>query len=240
MIKASFDPKSHHFSNWVWIFDTIAHLSRVSVPRWAALHGPGWAPLHYAARHSFHRVAEWLITTCAQDVNLSYLSWTPLHIASGKGRLMVVQVLLSHHADASCKWVLLHLALWDWHPTVARMLLEHGADVNFKTDRDEIPLHKLPWNLHSCCSSMAQTQMPVMYMARLFYTYPLKGDWKVARELMKLDVDVNSRDNQGRTSLQVALKKGRKKVVQLQLITVQKVRHPCMLRTQRRRYESQL
>jgi hypothetical protein len=46
MIKASFDPKSHHFSNWVWIFDTIAHLSRFSVPRWAAFHRPGWAPLH--------------------------------------------------------------------------------------------------------------------------------------------------------------------------------------------------
>ena len=65
MIKALFDPKSHHFANWVWIFDTIAHLSRVSVPRWAAFHRPGWASLHYAARHGFHRVAEWLITTCS-------------------------------------------------------------------------------------------------------------------------------------------------------------------------------
>ena len=68
MIKTLFDPKSHRFANWVWIYDTILGESLVlDAPR-----RPESAPLHHAARHGFHRVAEWLITTCAQDVNVCH------------------------------------------------------------------------------------------------------------------------------------------------------------------------
>jgi hypothetical protein len=68
MIKTLFDPKSHHFANWVWIYGTINNESPISEGPLR----PEWAPLHHAARHGFHRVAEWLITTCAQDVNVCH------------------------------------------------------------------------------------------------------------------------------------------------------------------------
>lgn len=45
---------------------------------------------------------------------------------------MVVQVLLTHHADANAiaddGWVPLHFASWFGHTTVARVLLKHGAN----------------------------------------------------------------------------------------------------------------
>jgi ankyrin repeat protein len=90
---------------------------------------------------------------------------------------MAVQVLPSHHADAGCKWVPLHLALWNRHPTVARVLLKHGADVNFKTDRDEIPLHKLPEG---------------------------DGGLELAQLLLKHGADPNARDVYGQTLLHVS------------------------------------
>ena len=62
--------------------------------------------------------------------------------------------------------------------------------------------------------------MLVVLVARLYYTYPLKeeeDDWKIARELLKLNVDMNARDDQGRTPLQVALEKGNSQVAELLL-----------------------
>ena len=62
MIKRVFNPEYHHFANWVWIYDTILNRPGTSeVPN-----RPDRAPIHYAARHGFHQVAEWLITTCSQ------------------------------------------------------------------------------------------------------------------------------------------------------------------------------
>jgi ankyrin repeat protein len=257
MMKTLFNPKRHHFTNWVWIYDTIWDKSPVS----AALPRPGWAPLHHAAQHGFDRVAEWLITTCAQDVNVSHNFRAPLNIASIKGRLKVVQVLLAHHADVDINctgghWAPLHLSLWNGHPTVARVLLEHGADVNLKSTGGWTPLRSLlqiSRNLETAQMLLEHGADPnasdrdSLYMAALdkghsglaqlllkhgpnpnargvggqtlLHVCSRLGDLKVARELLKLDVDINSRDDQGRTPLQVALEKGKdsEEVVQLLL-----------------------
>ena len=67
MINLIFNPEHHHFANWVWLYDTILDRPAISeVPT-----RPDRAPIHYAARHGFHRVAKWLITTCSQYVNVS-------------------------------------------------------------------------------------------------------------------------------------------------------------------------
>ena len=69
MIYRVFNPKYHHFANWVWIYDTI--LDRPAITEIPTR--PNRAPIHYAARHGFHRVVKWLITsTCSQYVNVSY------------------------------------------------------------------------------------------------------------------------------------------------------------------------
>jgi ankyrin repeat protein len=74
------------------------------------------------------------------------------------------------------------MALEKGHPGLVQLLLKHGADPNARGVDGQTLLH---------VSSR-------------------KGDWKVARELLNLDVDINSRDNQGRTPLQVALERQEK------------------------------
>jgi hypothetical protein len=228
MIKRVFDPKSHHFAQWVWIYDTIGSQSLVSdAPR-----TPGSTPLRHAARHDFHRVAEWLISSCSQGVNES---------------------CKSTHAFEFEKWAPLHFASWFGHPTVTRVLLEHGADVNLKSRMGETPLRLLSENgrnlelaqlllEHGADPHLrSRSGMDSLYMAlskghlglaqlllkhgadpnardvdgqTLLHVSSQKKDRKVAMELMKLDVDINSRDNQGRTPLQVALENGSEKVAQ--------------------------
>src|SRR6266403_319731 len=149
IIRRLFNPADHYFANWVWVYDTTSKQSLgfevPPRPEWALLH---LAPLHLTAQHGFHRVAEWLITTCSQDVNISSnRSPTPLHIASRYGRFSVVQVLLKHHADVGARdhtnddWSPLHYASWYNHPTISRELLKHGASVNSKSTLNVTVVH---------------------------------------------------------------------------------------------------
>jgi len=51
----------------------------------------------------------------------------------------------------------------------------------------------------------------------LLHVSAQRGDKKVARELMNLEVDISSRDNQGRTPLEVALERDSEEAVRLLL-----------------------
>jgi ankyrin repeat protein len=189
MIKRVFKPENHHFTNWVWIYDTISHRSLDS----EGPSHPKWAPLHYAAQHGFLRVIEWLITTRSQDVDVSsYDSSTPLHIASKKGLFMVAEILLAHHANSNARnhidWTPLHFASRFEHPKLARLLLEHGAVVDSKTWLRVTPLSLLLDN---------------------------NGNLEVAQLLLEHGADPNVRSGTGRDSLYRALKNGQLDLVQL-------------------------
>ena len=195
MIKRLFNPKSHHFANWVWIYDTIS--PRISMgpdfpegpPR------PKLTPLHYSAQHGFHRVAEWLITTYYQDVNVSVAdSTTALHVASRNGQFAVAQVLLKYHAEVNVASYLrrtpLFFASWYGHPKVARLLLEHGADVNCKSSLGETPLRILSEGT---------------------------GNMEIAQLLLERGADPNFRSSFGRDSLYMTLERGHQDLAQLLL-----------------------
>jgi ankyrin repeat protein len=241
MIKKLFDPQSHHFGNWVWIYNTIEGRSPVSnaEPR------PEWAPLHTAAEHNFYRVAEWLITTCAQDVNVSYRARTPLDVACWNGKLRVAEVLLAHHADANASdnnnWAPLHVASWQGHPAMARLLLEHGADVNLTTNLNKTPLLLLSENSGNL--ELAQILLehgadPNAWSTKTMddggeyegwvgngngngngngsplYVALKKGHTGLAQLLLKHGADPNARDFCGQTLLHVSPEIGDRRVAQ--------------------------
>ena len=191
LIKRLFNPDNHHFSSWVWIWC-------ISMGSEGPSH-PSFSPLHYAAQHGFHRVAEWLIDTCSQDVNMSSKSnshlTTPLHTASNHGRFTVVQVLLTYHADVNAidkfvRWTPLHFASWNGDLKIVRLLLDHGAHVNVRSSEGSTPLRLLSQR---------------------------DGNLEVAQALLEHGADPSVRSNSGRDSLYEALETGHRGLAQLLL-----------------------
>ena len=226
LMKRVFHPENHHFANWVWVYDTIwGRFMRSEGPS-----RPRLSPLHYAARHGFHQVAEWLIITFSQGVNVSpdWFGIHPLHIASGYGQFMVVQVLLTHQADANGRnkgnWTPLHIASLNGNSKVARLLLEHGADVNPKSHRDSTPLFSVSETAIRPELRLEIAQVLLEHGADpgvrsntgkdSLYVALEKGHQSLAQLLLKHGADPNTRDANGRTLLHVASKKGHTEVAQ--------------------------
>ena len=193
--KRLFNPHNHHFANWVWIYDTISGKSleseRPSIPT--------SSPLHYAACHGFHRVAEWLITACSQGVNMLLRSdWhcaTPLHIACEHRQFTVALVLLTHHANVNAIdgffcWTPLHYASWSGDVKIAQLLLDHGARVNRRSSEGSTPLRLLSEQ---------------------------DGILEVAQLLLEYGADPGARSNSGRNPILEALERGHQGLAKLLL-----------------------
>ena len=223
MMILLFSPENHHLLNWVWIFDPISTRSMES----EAPSRPKWAPLHYAAYYGFHRVAELLITSYSQDVNVSGVdSLTPLHIASNEGRFTVVQVLLKHQADVNAKtrynWVPLHFVSYSTHHQleVARLLIEHGAHVNLKDIFGQTPLLHLSMNngnlevAEMLLEHGADPNIRSTYDDGPLYAALRNGHSGPAQLLLKHGANPNTRDGSGQTPLHIACRRGDLKAAQ--------------------------
>jgi ankyrin repeat protein len=210
LMKCLFNPENHHIANWVRIHDTFPRGDQ--------------KPLQYAARHGFHRVAEWLITACSQHVNvLGWNGWTPIHTASSYGQFRVVQVLL-HHAGVDVVdrefWTPLHHASYMKHKKVVRLLLEHGANVDFKSNDRRTPLRLISENSGSL--EVAQLLLehgadPSVRCDRgrgSLHMAIVKGHEGLVQLLLKRGADPNARDHRGQTLLHVSSEKGELKVTQ--------------------------
>ena len=190
-----FDPKRPHLRACIWMHNLEPRYSYVGSDNSPVERPPPLkaTPLYYAVFCGFSELAEWLITTHAEDVNVKcYNDRTPLHVASQAGHVDAVRVLLDHGAHVNSQdcseWMPLHFASDEGNLKVVQLLLEHEATLNPRTFAGSNPVH-------------VASQM---------------GRLEVVRLLCDQGADVHIQGHLG-TPFQVAIKMGHHDVAQLLL-----------------------
>ena len=150
--------------------------------------------LYYAALCGFAGVAEYLIVTHHENVNVQCgHHGTPLHAASYEGHVDVARLLAEHGADVTMtnnqKRTALCSAYDGGRLEVMQMLLQHGANV----------------------------EEPYAYSAGLLHIASHHGQAEVVELLLRNNANVNARDSVNETPLHGASRNGHLKVVELLL-----------------------
>jgi len=136
-IKRLFHPNKYHFPVWVWIHDLEDRYWRREKREEMPSHPKG-TPLHYAALCGLDVVVELLIIEHSQDLETRCFDHksTALHLASRRGHVEVIRVLLDNGANADAqnkyKSTPLHMASTGEHAEAAHLLLERGANATLK------------------------------------------------------------------------------------------------------------
>ena len=107
-------------------------------------------PIHKAAYEGDLEKVKEIIDRDPNQINVQDATdFTPLHLASGKGHIEIVEFLLNHGADINAESLLgdtpLIIAAWyakDGKYETIKTLLEHGAKVNNKNKRGRTALHQ--------------------------------------------------------------------------------------------------
>jgi len=140
-MKRLFDPNKYHFSVWVWIHDLEDRYWRRE-KRGERPSEPRGTPLHYAALCGLDVVVKLLIIEHSQDLDTQCFGHksTALHLASRRGHVEVIRVLLDNGADADAQTKYestpLHMASTGGHMEAVRLLLERGANAILDDDQD--------------------------------------------------------------------------------------------------------
>ena len=224
-MKQLFDPSMPHFTAWTWIYNIDLDRHAVSMAL-ARPYPPAVTPLYYSILCGFQGLAEWLVTTCFQDVNArSRSKQTPLHAASDKGFLKIVELLLEHGADIEAqdlvKWTPLHWASRGGHVEVSRLLLQCGADINAKDDGEQTPLYLASGAGHMEVALLLlesnadpNTWSDWREAVTPLHVALLRGHLGLVQLLLKHGVDIDTQDHFGDSLLHVAARVGQLGVVQ--------------------------
>jgi hypothetical protein len=144
-----FDPSKPYLASWTWIHEVNfwAPEYRTIDDLGERLTRPKSTALYYAVLCGFSGLANYLITTHAENVNAECMSGrTPLIAASHRGIFDIAHLLLQHNADVNARnisdWTPLHYSSLNGQARVAELLLEHGAVVNAQDDAGRTPLFR--------------------------------------------------------------------------------------------------
>jgi hypothetical protein len=149
------------------------------------------------------------------NVKLGRRGLTQLHHCVRNGLTYSVKRLLSiRNINVNLKDLYgstpLHSAAVNGHVEIARLLLQNGADVNAKSNFDSTPLHDAAIFghidiLHLLVENGADLEAQSNYGWRALHSAAFHGNLPFIQELIsRYHVDINARDNNGRTALRLA------------------------------------
>ena len=139
-------------------------------------------PLSWAAAYGRYELCEWLLERKARVLSKDKYKRTPLIMAVMNGHVRIASLLLRHgsewnHVDSSSNSVLHYAAGFGWKECID-LLIQHGADIN----------------------------APNMWKVTPITIAMLKNHQGIVKELLKRDdIDVNGKDDKGRTLLTMAI-----------------------------------
>jgi ankyrin repeat protein len=223
-----------YYASLCGFYNVVEHLIAKYPDHINATGGQLVSPLVAALYRKHLDVAELLFRHGA-DVDVRGI-WdnTPLTTACSTGPFDTVQWLLNHGANINrhheSRWTSLHFAAAHGYVKSVQALLEHGADINARNDYGEVPLHiaASPFNpdrrdqlaimqllLDYGADANAQVNggsTPLHHSSLRQWSYQRTGTVEGTRLLLKHAADIDAKDNEGRTSLQLALANGRDEI----------------------------
>ena len=140
LMEQLFDPSKAYLAAWTWIRDMDSdYIRKTIITLEERPMGLKATPLYYAVLCGFSGLANDLIITHGEDVNVKCgRLGSPLHAASFKGHLDAARVLLTHRVKVNATnkdgETPLHSAYAGGHLDVMRLLLKHGANVDAHYD----------------------------------------------------------------------------------------------------------
>ena len=196
----------------------------------------GTTPLHEAVRKNRKEIVELLI---AEDANVNVRDGsgeTALYQAAHRGYLELCKLLINNGADlniSTSKITMQHSPLYfairNRHADVAELLITSGADVNIKNGFDESPMdvavHAKLQNIVNLLiehgaetSSLKDTEKTTEESKK-----PLASIWKgategnieIVKQHLDAGVDINAKNSDGESPLQLAAQVGQKEILEL-------------------------
>jgi len=228
-----FNPNEPYLTAWTWLYDMDWDLFRPSTDELPErLSGFRETGLYYAALCGFSELADYLISTHGEDVNIRCgRHGSPLHAASSKGHLETVRILLDRGADVDIATSYLNrtplcTAHHHGHLKVMQLLLDYGANVNVRYGRLGLLSHYALFEgkaevvrllMHykadvNAISPYRNLNWTSLHFASIF------GHAKAAEVLLEHGAYTNALNKNGQTSLHEAARSGHLEIVRLLLM----------------------